>query len=190
MNIRRIGLFASFAVAGAIVLTACGGGSHDATSAHTDTKHEQVAKAGDSENLDGTSDGQIPPVDAPDQDAIDVSAPASGYASVIVAANDVEMGATGGVDFVPGDVHNGDNGPEFVATQGDVTQHATMAADAEYASPTGCAEPHSDVRVDANDVGLTPCTAADYFNEADHDMPMIYLNDSGEIVKIADRYHP
>jgi hypothetical protein len=194
MRVRQLFFVASTVVAGAVLMSACGASNGQAAAPVRAGQVGHVQQVHDND-LPGTqpdvdNPDQLPDFDEADWDAVEASAPAVGYKAVVVAADDLTLTKDGTVSWVAGEVKMGDFGPEFVPSDGGLVDSAPLNQRAEFATPTGCTEPYGDVDVDANDVGLTSCEPTDYFYESSHYLPMIWLDDEGTVVKIADRYHP
>lgn len=66
---------------------------------------------------------------------------------------------------------------------------AKFASKVQFLTPQGCKQPFGDLKVDSNGLGQTPCTWETY-EQVDHYAPQIWIDNAGQIVKIADRYHP
>ena len=199
MRVRQLGFVASIVVGGVALMTACGG-SNGGASAPVGGQPQDVANVHindlpgtqpDIDNPDEQSDDGVGTPDLADQDAVDASAPAAGYKWIVAAADDFKLSEDGTASWVPSKVVAGDQGLEVVPTNDGTADSAPLAEVVEFASPNGCVEPYSEEPdVDANDVGLIPCDWTSYFEQPDHFAPMIWLDEDGNITKIADRYHP
>ena len=179
MRFLRGSFVASVAVAGALLLTACGG-EQGGTSGSSAGAKPQVDRAVSDEELAGTRAD----VDNPDE-----GEPALGAKVVIDAAVTFEI-ADGTVSWTAGRMIEGDFGPEVEPANDGSSDSAPLHEDAEFAAPSGCAEPFGDVRIDGDGVGLTSCSLESYSALETHYAPKIWLDEDGRVVKVADRYHP
>lgn len=171
MRFLRGAFVASVALAGALLLTACGGeqGGTSGSAAGEKPQVDQVA----SDDIDNPDEGE----------------PAVGAKVVIDAAVTFDI-ADGTVSWTAGRMIEGDFGSEVEPTNDGSPDSAPLHEYAEFAAPSGCEEPFGDVRIDGDGVGLTSCSLESYSALETHYAPKIWLDEDGRVVKVADRYHP
>ncbi|GLZ35542.1 hypothetical protein Lesp02_77290 [Lentzea sp. NBRC 105346] len=95
------------------------------------------------------------------------------------------------VTWVPGKIVPAEtNNVMVVPVEGAQPEEASFAAGAKFLTPMGCDESESP-SLDAEGLGTYECSADEYQNAAGgHRDTKIFFNEQGEIVKMADRYHP
>lgn len=81
------------------------------------------------------------------------------------------------------------NNVNVVPVEGAQEQTAEISADATFFDPLEC-EKGQGLKLDAEGLGALECSREEYQNLSGHYGTRIVFNEQGQVVKLADRYHP
>ena len=173
------GMVLAGAGAAVLLLSACG--SSGTTAAPTSSPGAAGSTVTSSEAVVETSEPQEPTAGAQAPEAVEVS--------IVKAIRDDGTVEFQVARFVPAEVNN----RKVEAVDGTV-RTAVLAADAEFLSTQGCdtANP-AGLAVDQQGLGTVPCEREAYAAMAPdwaQYAPALFFNGAGEIVKMANHYHP
>ncbi|TWP48634.1 hypothetical protein FKR81_27295 [Lentzea tibetensis] len=129
--------------------------------------------------------GPVPTSSAPDP----TDAKPNGARTVDVAIiKGIHKGAR--VTWVAGKIVKAEvNNVNVVPVDGAQEETAEISADATFFDPLEC-EKGQGLKLDAEGLGALECSSEEYQNLSGHYGTRIVINERGQVVKMADRYHP
>ena len=172
-----------------VLLSACTGGSTNAAS----TSLSSTSTSAGGSSATATQANQ-PVVKAPVPDTAVANAQKAVRPSDVEVSIMTAIGADGTVEWFDAHFVHAVANNEMVEPTSDTMRTAKLAADAIFLSTQGCDPNHAtDPAMDRNGLGTVPCDRKAYAKMTPQWTeygPSIFFNDHGEIVKMANHYHP
>jgi hypothetical protein len=165
-----------------VLLSACTGGGNQAAPTITPS-------TGGSSGSAPAAPSNQPAVDVPAQNTPEPTRPSDVAVSIVTA-----IGADGTVEWLDAQFAPAETNNRTVEPTSQTKRTAKLADDAAFLSTQGCDPDHpASLELDGLGLGTVPCDREAYATMTPQWVqyaPSIFFNDQGEIVKMANHYHP